>query len=105
MAPIDPQITGRHETTRVADEENRRAAVLMRHAQLPQHVLRRPLAPPLGVLLEQLFHHGGHDIAWGDGVDANAVWAPFGREVAGELQYAGFAGVVGAAYKALGWKD
>lgn len=101
MAPIDPQITGRHETTRVANQKHRRATILIRHAQFAQHVLRRPLSPPLRVLLEQLLYHGGHDVTRGDGVDTNAVLAPFGREVAGELEHAGFACVVGAAYEAL----
>ena len=101
MAPINPQITPGHKTTRIADQEHRGPAVLLRHAQFAQHILRRPVAPALGELLEQRLHHPRHDVARRDGVDADAVVTPFGGEVAAELDDAGFGGVVSGADKAL----
>ena len=73
----------------------------MRHAQLAKHVLRWPVSPPLRVLLEQRLNHSCGDIARRDGVYADAVYAPLGGEVAGELDHAGFAGIVGWANEAL----
>ena len=52
-------------------------------------------------MFEERFHHGGDDVAGRDGVDADAVVAPFRGEVAGELEDTGFAGVVGGADEAL----
>lgn len=101
MPTIHPQVRARHETARVADQENTRAAILLGSAQPAQHVLRRPVCPALRVLLEQLLDHGRHDVAGRDGVDADAVGAPLGGEVARELDDAGLAGVVGRADEAL----
>lgn len=97
MPTIDPQITPSHEAARVADAKHRRAPVLLGHTELAQHILRRPVAPALGVFLEQGFDHGGRDVARGDGVDADAVGAPFRGQVAAELEDGGFGGVVGGA--------
>ena len=101
MAPINPQIAPRHKATRITDAKHRRPTVLLRQTELAQHILRRPIPPPLGELLKQCFYHGGYDVARRDGVDADAVGAPFGGEVAGELDHAGFGGVVGGADEAL----
>ena len=101
VAPINLQIRACHKTTRIANQKYRRAAVLVWPAQFAQHILRRPVAPPLGVLLEEVLHHGGHDVAGRDGVDADAVGSPFRGEVAGELDDGGFGGVVGGADEAL----
>lgn len=102
MPTIHAQIAARHEAARITDEEDRRSPVLLRVAEFAQHVLGGPVTPALGVLLEERFHHGGDDVARGNGVDADAVGAPFGGEVAGELQYGRFGGVVGGADEALG---
>jgi hypothetical protein len=95
MPSINPQITARHKAARITDAEHRSTPVLLRHTELSQHVLRRPVAPALGVFLEQSLDHGGRDVAGRDGVDADAVGTPLGREVAAELQDGGFGGVVG----------
>jgi hypothetical protein len=97
MPSIDPQITARHETARITDAENRSASVLLRYTEFPQHILRWPVAPTLGVFLEQSLDHGGRNVPGGDGVDANAVGAPFRGQVAAELEDGGLGGVVGGA--------
>lgn len=97
MPTIDPQITPRHKAARVADAKHRRAPVLLGHTELAQHILRGPVAPALGVFLEESFDHGRRDVARGDGVDADAVRAPFRGQVAAELEHGGFGGVVGGA--------
>jgi len=97
MPTINPQIRARHKTTRIADQEYRSTTVLLRHAEFSQHILRGPVAAALGVLLEEGLDHGRDDVTGRDGVDADAVGAPFRREVAAELDDAGFGGVVGGA--------
>ncbi|CAG8672910.1 9586_t:CDS:1, partial [Scutellospora calospora] len=97
VSTIDPQIRSRHEAARIANAEHRRTPVLLRNTKLAQHVLRGPVALALGVLLEQRLDHGGRDVAGRDGVDADAVGAPFGGQVAAELEHGGFGGVVGGA--------
>jgi hypothetical protein len=101
MSTIDLEITSSHEAARITDAEHSRAPVLLRHTQLAQHILRRPVAPALRVLLEQSLHHSGRDIAGRNGIHADAVAAPFGGEVAAELEDGGFGGVVGWADEAL----
>lgn len=101
MSAINLQITASHEAARIADAEDSRASVLLGHTQLAQHVLRRPVAPALGVLLEQSLHHSGRNVAGRDGVYANAVTAPLGSEVAAQLEDGGFGGVVGWADETL----
>lgn len=102
MPTVYPQIRTRHKTTRTTHQEHPRAPILLRPTQFPQHILRWPVSPALRILFEQLFHHGRHDVARGNGVDADAMGAPFGGEVARELDEAGFGGVVGGADEALG---
>ena len=77
MPSIDPQITTRHKAARITDAKHRSTPVLLGHTEFPQHILRRPVAPALGVFLEQSLDHGGRDVAGRDGVDADAVGAPF----------------------------
>ena len=101
VSAINLQITASHEAARIADAEDSRTSVLLWHTQLAQHVLRRPVAPALGVLLEQSLHHGGRNVAGRDGVYANAITAPFGSEVATQLEDGGLGGVVGWADEAL----
>lgn len=90
MPTIDLQISPGHEAARVADQEHCGASVLLRLAQLAQHILRWPVSSPLRILLEQRFDHGSDDVARRDGVDADAVLTPFGGEIAAELDHAGF---------------
>ena len=97
MSTINPQIRSRHEAARITDTEHCGSPVLFRNTQLSQHVLRRPVASALGVFLEESFDHCGCDVAGRDGVHADAVRAPFGGEVAAELEDGGFGGVVGGA--------
>jgi hypothetical protein len=82
MPTINLKITSSHEAARIADAEDSRTPVLLRHTQLAQHILRRPIAPALRVLLEQRLHHRSRDVAGRDGIHADAVAAPFGSEVA-----------------------
>lgn len=101
VSAINLQITASHKATRIANAEHSRAPVLLRHTQLAQHVLRRPVAPALGILLEQSLDHGSCDVARRNRVYADAVAAPFRSEVAAELEDGGFGGVVGWADEAL----
>lgn len=52
VSTINLQITTSHEAARITDTEYRSTPVLLRHTQLAQHILRRPVASALGVLLE-----------------------------------------------------
>lgn len=101
MPAIHAQITPRHKTARVADQEHRGAAILLGRADAAQHVLARPALAALRVQLEQLVDHGRLDVARRHGVDPDAVLAPFRGQVARELQDAGFAGVVRGTDEAL----
>lgn len=101
MSAINLQIASSHEAARIADAEDSRTSVLLGHTQLAQHVLRRPVAPALGVLLEQGFHHGSRDVAGRNGVYADTIAAPFGSKVAPQLEDGGFGGVVSWADEAL----
>lgn len=101
VSTINLEITARHETARIADAEHSRTSVLLGHTQLAQHVLRRPIAPALRVLLEQSLYHSSCDVAGGNCVHADAVAAPFGGEVAAQLEDGSFGGVVGWADEAL----
>lgn len=53
-----------------------------------------PLFATLGILLEELLHHGRDDIAGRDGVDADVVLAPFRSQVATQLDNTSFRSVV-----------
>ena len=53
------------------------------------------------MFLEQSLDHGSCDVAGRNCVYADAVAAPFGSEVAAELEDGGFGGVVGWADEAL----
>ena len=101
VASIDSQIRAGHEAAGIADEEDASAAVLLGRAEAAEHVLGGPVGAALGELLEQLLDHGRDDVARRDGVDADAVRAPLGGQVAGELDDGGLAGVVGRADEAL----
>lgn len=103
MSAVDPQVAAGHEAAGVADQEDSGAAVFLRHRELAEHVLRRPVPAALGVFLEESLYHGGGDVAGRNGVDADAEGAPFGGEVAAELENGSFGGVVGGADEAL-WR-
>lgn len=97
MPTINPQIRARHEAAGITEQENRRPAVLLRVAQSLEHVRIGPRSPALGKRFKQAGRHGRHDVTWGKRVDPDAVLAPFGGEVAAELEDGGFGGVVGTA--------
>lgn len=99
MPTINPQIRARHEAARVTEQEDRRAAVLLRVTQPPEHVGVRPRGPALGESFKKAGRHGGHDVARRKRVDADAMLAPFRGEVAAELDDGGFGGVVGAFFE------
>lgn len=90
-----------HEAAGITDQKHGGAAVLFRSRKTLQHVLRGPVRFPLWELLEQLLHHGRHDVSWREGVDPNLVLAPFGRQVPPELYHASLRGIVGRANEAL----
>lgn len=85
MSTVDPQVAPCHEATRLADEENRGSAVLMRVAEAVEHVTISPICSPLGILVEQRFRHGSHDVPGGNGVDTNAVLAPLRGKISSQL--------------------
>lgn len=96
MPPINPQIRPRHEAARITQQKNGRAAVFLRVAQALQHVGIGPSGPALGESLKKTSGHGSHDVTRRQSVDADAVLAPFGGQVAAKLEDGGFGGVVGA---------
>lgn len=77
MSAIDSEIGARHETAGIAEEEDGSAAVLVGSAETAEHVLLGPLLSSLGVLDEEVFEHLGEDVAGREGVDTDAVDAPF----------------------------
>ena len=101
MATVNSQVTTSHEAARIAEQEDRCTAVLLRAGQAAQHVLLGPLVAALGELDEQILDHLGDDVARGNGVDADVVLAPFGSQIAAQLDDGRFAGVVGGADQTL----
>lgn len=104
VATIHAQVAASHEAAGIAEQEDRGATVLLWPGEAAQHVLLGPLVPAVGELDEQLLDHGGDDVAGGDGVDADVVGAPFGGEIAGELEDSGLAGIVCGTNQTLGEK-
>lgn len=96
MSTINPQIRARHETARITEQEDRRAAVLFRITQPLEHVGIRPSGPALRESFKEAGRHGGHDVARRKRVDADAMLTPFRGEVAAKLEDGGFGGVVRA---------
>lgn len=101
MATIHAEIATSHEAACIAKQENSGATVLLRSGEAAKHVLLRPPFPTLGELDEQLLNHSGDNVARGDGVNSNVVGAPFGGEVASELNNSSLASIVGGANKTL----
>lgn len=85
MPAIDPKISARHEAARIAEQEDGGAAVVLGGAELAEHVLAGPLDLALREPVEQRPHHVRHDVARGDGVDADPVLAPLGGQVPAQL--------------------
>jgi hypothetical protein len=101
VAAIHAQVTSSHEAASIAEKEDSGATVLFRPGETGKHVLLGPLVAAFGELDKQLLNHSGDNVARGDGVDADVVGAPFGSEVAGELDDSSFASVICGANKAL----
>lgn len=101
MSSINPHISCRHIRAGRRHQEDRRASEILRSAQLPKHILLRPIFSPFRELLEQLFHHGCYDIPRGYSIDADAVLAPLRGQVSGQLQNTGFRSVVCRTYQTL----
>lgn len=101
MTAINPHVRASHEARRIAAQEHSGALIVLSITQPAKHVLCRPIGSSLWELDEELLDHAGDDIARRDGVNADAVHAPFGRKVATQLQHAGFRGVVGCAEQVL----
>lgn len=85
VPPIDAQIGARHEAASVAEQEDGGTAVVLGAAQLAEHVLAGPLDLAVGKFVEQRPHHICDNVSGGDGVDANPVLAPLGRQVPAQL--------------------
>ena len=102
MTPIDPHIRPRHELRSIAQQEDCSPTIIFRLAQLIEHILLWPLLPPLRILNEQLLRHGSDDIARGNRVHADAILAPFRRQITSQLDDACFGGIVGWTDESLG---
>jgi len=76
MAPIHSQIRRRHEGARIRKQEDCCCSVLLGLAQPPEHILRRPISPPLGIPLEQFFNHGSYNVTRRDCVHPDPILAP-----------------------------
>jgi hypothetical protein len=94
VATINPQISPSHEAAGIAEQKHGRPAVLLWVTEALEHVCVGPCSAPLRNSLKQPRRHGRHDVARRDGVDADAVLAPFGRKVARQLDNGGFGGVI-----------
>lgn len=101
MATIHAQVASSHETASIAKQKDSSATVLFRSGETTKHVLFGPLVAAFRVLDEQLLNHSGNNVTRGDGVDADVVGAPFGREVAGELEDSSLASIICGANKTL----
>jgi hypothetical protein len=75
---VDSEITACHETAGIADQEDGCSSVFFRLAQSAQHILRWPFSLSLGILLEKHGDHLCYDVAWGNGIHADAILTPFG---------------------------
>ena len=94
MASIDPEITPSHKAACVTDEEYGSTAKFFRRAETIQHVPLGPIYPPFRIRLEKGLGHGCNDIAWGYGVDADTMLAPFRSKVTSELNYGGLGRII-----------
>lgn len=74
-----------HKATGVTEEEHSSSAIFLRFAESVQHIVLGPVLQALGICLEQSGSHGRDDVAWRDGVDADAILTPFRCKVAGQL--------------------
>lgn len=101
VTTINAQVATSHKAASITEQEDSSTTVLLGTRQTAQHVLLGPLVASLGEVDEELLHHGGDDVARGDGVDTDVVLAPFGGEVAAELNDGCLAGVVGGADQSL----
>lgn len=101
MTAINPHVRASHEARSIAAQEHGGALIVLNIAQPANHVLCRPIGATLWELDEELLDHTGDNIARRDGIDADAVHAPFGRKVATQLQHSRFRGVVGCAEQVL----
>jgi len=101
MAAVHTKVGPRHKTWSITDQECSSTSILLRLAKTTHHILSRPISSALRELHKQSFNHSSDDVARRDGIDTNAVLAPFGGEVACQLQDGGFGGVVGGANESL----
>lgn len=101
MATIHAQVASSHEATSIAEQEDSSATVLFWSRETAKHVLFGPLVATFRELDEQLLNHSGNNVTRGDGVDADVVGAPFGSEVACELDDSSLASIICGANKTL----
>ena len=101
MATIHAQVASSHEAASITEQEDSSATVLFRSGETAKHVLFGPLVATFGELDEQLLNHSSNNVTRGDGVDADVICAPFGGEVACELEDSSLASVICGANKTL----
>ena len=101
MAGIHSQIRPCHKGARIRKQEYSCSSVFLRLTQPPKHILCRPICPPFGIPLEQLFDHRSHNISWRNSVDPDSVFAPLRSQVLCQLHYASFGGIVCRTDQAL----
>lgn len=97
MSPVDSQVCASAEAASIAKQEDCSAPVLLWIAQSAQHVVLGPVLLSVRELLEERGRHGGDNIARRDGVDPDAVLAPFAGQISGKLDDASLGGIIGPA--------
>ena len=95
MTTVNAQVGTSHEAAGITDQKDTGATELVRQRQATEHVFLGPLLLAVGEVVEEVLQHLGHDVAGREGVDADAVGAPFGGKVASELDDGSFGSIVG----------
>lgn len=96
MTTVNPEISTRHEATRITEQEHGRTSVLVRIAQAAEHIGIRPILLPLGKSLKETRSHGRDDVSGRYGIDSDPMLAPLSCEIASELDHTRFGGVIGS---------
>ena len=64
VSTIHSQVGAIHIRARWAEEEDGGTPEVFGFAEFSEHVLGRPINPPFGIEFEELFYHGGDNVAW-----------------------------------------
>jgi len=76
MAAVHAQIRACHEGARIRKQEDCCCSELLGLAQPSEHILRRPIRPPIRIPLEQFLNHSGHNITRRYRVHPDPILAP-----------------------------